>query len=80
MRPGRAAEARVTSIWEQRALDPAAILLGERVAVVTGAARGIGAGTAIALARFGAGGTLRVDGDTDAAGGWKRLTDGGFAL
>lgn len=43
-----------SSIWEHRSLDPAAILLGERVAVVTGAARGIGAATAIALARFGA--------------------------
>jgi NAD(P)-dependent dehydrogenase (short-subunit alcohol dehydrogenase family) len=44
----------VTSIWERRALDPAAILLHDGVAVVTGAARGIGAATAIALARFGA--------------------------
>jgi 3-oxoacyl-[acyl-carrier protein] reductase len=47
-------EALVASIWEQRTLDPTAILLRERVAVVTGAARGIGAATAIALARFGA--------------------------
>jgi len=42
------------SIWERRSLGPDAILLQERVAVVTGAARGIGAASAIALARFGA--------------------------
>jgi len=42
------------SIWERRSLDPAAVLLGDRVALVTGAARGIGAATAVALARFGA--------------------------
>ena len=35
-------------------LDPDRILLTDRVAVVTGAARGIGAATAVALARFGA--------------------------
>lgn len=35
-------------------LDPAAILLTDRVAVVTGAANGIGRGVALALARFGA--------------------------
>ncbi len=35
-------------------LDPAAILLTDRVAVVTGAAVGIGEATALALARFGA--------------------------
>jgi 3-oxoacyl-[acyl-carrier protein] reductase len=35
-------------------LDPSAALLTDRVAVVTGAARGIGAATAVALARFGA--------------------------
>jgi NAD(P)-dependent dehydrogenase (short-subunit alcohol dehydrogenase family) len=54
MRSRPAAEGLVTSIWERRALDPAAILLHDGVAVVTGAARGIGAATAIALARFGA--------------------------
>ena len=36
------------------ALDPLAIRLAETVAVVTGAAQGIGAATAVALARFGA--------------------------
>ncbi|MYS85860.1 SDR family NAD(P)-dependent oxidoreductase [Embleya scabrispora] len=35
-------------------LDPSAALLTDRIAVVTGAARGIGAATAVALARFGA--------------------------
>lgn len=35
-------------------LDPSAALLGGRTAVVTGAARGIGAATAVAFARFGA--------------------------
>ena len=35
-------------------LSPESILLADRVAVVTGAARGIGAATAAALARFGA--------------------------
>jgi NAD(P)-dependent dehydrogenase (short-subunit alcohol dehydrogenase family) len=52
--PRAAAEVLVTSIWETRALDPAAIRLADRVAVVTGAARGIGAATAVAFARFGA--------------------------
>ena len=42
------------SIWESRTLDPTAILLTDKVAVVTGAARGIGEATALALARFGA--------------------------
>jgi len=36
------------------ALDPLAIRLDDTVAVVTGAAQGIGAATAVALARFGA--------------------------
>jgi 3-oxoacyl-[acyl-carrier protein] reductase len=36
------------------AIDPQAILLTDRVAVVTGAAVGIGQATAVALARFGA--------------------------
>jgi NAD(P)-dependent dehydrogenase (short-subunit alcohol dehydrogenase family) len=35
-------------------LDPSAVLLTDRVAIVTGAARGIGAATAMAFARFGA--------------------------
>ena len=35
-------------------LSPDSVLLTDRVAVVTGAARGIGAATALALARFGA--------------------------
>ena len=32
------------------------------------------------MARFVTGTTLHVDGGTDAAGGWKRRKDGGFAL
>jgi NAD(P)-dependent dehydrogenase (short-subunit alcohol dehydrogenase family) len=42
------------SIWDSRVLDPSAVLLTDRVAVVTGAAQGIGEATALALARFGA--------------------------
>jgi 3-oxoacyl-[acyl-carrier protein] reductase len=42
------------SIWDTRTLDPSAVLLTDRVAVVTGAAQGIGEATALALARFGA--------------------------
>ncbi len=42
------------SLWESRPLDPSAILLTDRVAIVTGAAQGIGEATALALARFGA--------------------------
>ncbi|WP_419918850.1 SDR family NAD(P)-dependent oxidoreductase [Candidatus Poriferisocius sp.] len=42
-------------IWDQgRVLDPSSVLLTEKVAVVTGGARGIGAASAVALARFGA--------------------------
>ena len=32
------------------------------------------------LSRFVTGSTLHVDGGTDAAGGWKRRSDGGFTL
>ena len=32
----------VPSIWDSRTLDPSAVLLTDRVAVVTGAAQGIG--------------------------------------
>ena len=39
---------------EATGLGPQSILLTDRVAVVTGAARGIGAATALAMARFGA--------------------------
>ena len=42
------------SIWDTKVLDPSAILLTDKVAIVTGAAQGIGAATALALARFGA--------------------------
>jgi 3-oxoacyl-[acyl-carrier protein] reductase len=42
------------SIWESRTLDPTAVLLTDRCAIVTGAAQGIGEATAVALARFGA--------------------------
>ena len=42
------------SIWDTKVLDPTAILLTDKVAIVTGAAQGIGAATALALARFGA--------------------------
>ncbi|MCH2171309.1 SDR family oxidoreductase [Myxococcota bacterium] len=42
------------SFWENQQLSPDSILLSDRVAVVTGAAQGIGKATAIALARFGA--------------------------
>jgi NAD(P)-dependent dehydrogenase (short-subunit alcohol dehydrogenase family) len=42
------------SIWDTKVLDPSAILLTDKVAIVTGAAQGIGEATALALARFGA--------------------------
>ena len=42
-------------IWsEANILDPTSVLLTDKVAIVTGGARGIGAATAVALARFGA--------------------------
>ncbi|MCY4193251.1 MAG: SDR family NAD(P)-dependent oxidoreductase, partial [bacterium] len=42
-------------IWgDGNILDPSSVLLTGKVAVVTGGARGIGAATAVALARFGA--------------------------
>ncbi len=45
----------VAPIWtEDNVLDPSSVLLTGKVAVVTGGARGIGAATAVALARFGA--------------------------
>jgi 3-oxoacyl-[acyl-carrier protein] reductase len=42
------------SIWDSQPLDPSSILLTDKVAIVTGAAQGIGEATALALARFGA--------------------------
>ena len=45
---------RSASIWEERSLGPDSIMLSDQVAVVTGAAEGIGEATAIALARCGA--------------------------
>jgi NAD(P)-dependent dehydrogenase (short-subunit alcohol dehydrogenase family) len=44
----------MASIWDDRILEPDAILLGDQVAIVTGAAQGIGRATALAMARFGA--------------------------
>ena len=42
-------------IWsDENVLEPSSVLLTDKVAVVTGGARGIGAATAVALARFGA--------------------------
>ena len=48
------APSRSGSIWEERVLGPDSLLLTDQVAVVTGAAQGIGEATAIALARCGA--------------------------
>ena len=42
------------SVWEEQRLGPESVLLTDRVAIVTGAAQGIGEAPAIALARFGA--------------------------
>jgi 3-oxoacyl-[acyl-carrier protein] reductase len=44
----------MTSIWDQRSLGPESVLITDQVAVVTGAAQGIGEAIAVALARFGA--------------------------
>ena len=45
----------VDPIWnDSNILDPSSVLLTDKVAIVTGGARGIGAATAVALARFGA--------------------------
>ena len=41
------APTRSPSIWDERTLGPESILLDDRVAVVTGAAHGIGEATAI---------------------------------
>ena len=42
-------------VWsDDNVLDPSSVLLTDKVAIVTGGARGIGAATAVALARFGA--------------------------
>ncbi|WP_419924906.1 SDR family NAD(P)-dependent oxidoreductase [Candidatus Poriferisocius sp.] len=48
-------ESPVVPIWnDSNILDPSSVLLTDKVAIVTGGARGIGAATAVALARFGA--------------------------
>ena len=45
----------VDPIWsDDNVLAPSSVLLTDKVAIVTGGARGIGAATAVALARFGA--------------------------
>ncbi len=45
----------VDSIWsDDNVLAPSSVLLTDKVAIVTGGARGIGAATAVALGRFGA--------------------------
>ena len=45
----------VDPIWDdQNVLNPSSVLLADKAAIVTGGARGIGAATAVALARFGA--------------------------
>ena len=55
----------MTSIWDRRILGPDSILLTDQIAVVTGAAQGIGEAIALTLARFGA--HLAIC-DRDAAG------------
>ena len=48
-------ESPMDPIWtDDNILDPSSVLLTDKVAIVTGGARGIGAATAMALARFGA--------------------------
>lgn len=42
------------SVWDDRSMDPSSVMLTDKVAVVTGAAQGIGQAIALTYARFGA--------------------------